>query len=168
MVRSRCCASVPERRSEFVASGNQVSWRRVFGAIVMVPGALLAMASAVLAATVIYHFVEWENAADALSTVGMVTGPLFAAGSMLILLGRWIYGDWRVRLPVRTWAGIVFKWAGLGCALVFAGLLLWRLFVAAAPEQTGAIIQYTVALVSGLALLQVGLWVRPARSGRVA
>jgi type IV secretory pathway TrbD component len=62
--------------------------RRVTGFLLMGAGGLVAAASAALAALLILGYLEWENAADALATVALLTAPPEAIGLALWAGGR--------------------------------------------------------------------------------
>lgn len=59
----------------------------MFGAVLIGLGALAAAGAAALAAFLTFAYLEWENAADGLFTIAMITGPVAAGGLMLVWLG---------------------------------------------------------------------------------
>jgi hypothetical protein len=87
--------------------------KRLAGGVLMGVGALAAFAGAGLAVFAA-NFLDPDNLTDGLSAIGMVAGPFLAGGSALLAAGRWLYGDWAVRAPLRN----------IGSRLALAGGLI--------------------------------------------
>lgn len=105
--------------------GFRVNWRRVSGSALMVIGGAGALAMLLLAAIVTANFVEWENSAEALSTIAIIVAPPAILGVCVLLLGRWVFGGWRNERPLRVWGvRMLGMSSALGAATLAAMLAL--------------------------------------------
>lgn len=142
-----------------------MNWRRAFGAAFMVLGGAAVMAMAALASVVVVNYVEWENAADALGTVAMVTLPPALGGAVLLAFGRLVYGEWLDRSPVLNASSAAIRLAGYVVAIGLGAMLL---FLAAtgitAADQIAALV-LGLGTAAGIGLILLGFRIKPG-SGR--
>lgn len=140
-------------------------WRRIFGAAFMMLGGAAIAAMAALAGLVIGHYVEWENAADALGTVAIVTLPPALAGALLLALGRLVYGEWTDRSPVLNASAAAIRIAGFVVAIGLGAMLLFLAATGIAADDQIAAAALGVGTTMGIVLIVVGFRIKPG-SGR--
>lgn len=154
-----------QERAGRIREWDRVNWRRIIGATLMILGGAAVVAMAVLASVVIGNYVEWENAADALGAVALVTVPPAAIGFVLMFIGRLVYGDWLERSPVVNASALAIQIAG---AVVSLGLGAMLVFLAAtgitADDQTTAA-ALGIGTTAGLAMIFLGFRIKSG-SGR--
>jgi hypothetical protein len=139
--------------------------RRLTGASLMILGGATVVAMAALASLVIANYVEWENGADALTTVATVTGMPAGAGLVLILIGRGIYGDWLERSPVANASSTAIRILGFLVTAIFGSMLLFLLATGITADDLTATAALGIGTTLGLALVFLGFRIKPG-SGR--
>jgi hypothetical protein len=143
-----------------------VGIRRTAGGFLMIIGCSAVTAMLLLAAIVIANYVEWDNAADALGTVAIVTLPPAAVGAVLMLLGRLVYGGWREWAPVRRVSAWLVHAVGVLLSAVLGAMFLFLIVTGAGPEDRPAVISLGVGTIVALALAFAGFWLRPRKQER--
>jgi hypothetical protein len=143
----------------------RVKWRRILGATLMIVGGAAVLAMATLASVVIANFVEWENAPDALGTVGLVTVPPALAGAVLMLIGRIVYGAWLERSPVLNASALALQIAGIVVALGLGAMLIFLAATGITADDQTAAAALGIGMTAGLALIFIGVRIRSG-SGR--
>jgi hypothetical protein len=142
-----------------------VKWRRLIGATLMILGAATVVAMAALASVVIANFVEWENSADAMSTVAVVTLPPTVGGALLMLVGRIVYGAWRKRSPVINASALAIQLAGGIVAVGLGAMLLFLIVTGITADDQTAAAALGIGTTAGLALIFIGFRIKSG-SGR--
>ena len=137
-------------------------WFRILGAVLMTLGAALAIAMITLAAIVIANFVEWSNATDALTTIGLITLPAALLGVLLIVLGRMVYGQWLDRAPLRRIAALVIQAVGALISLALGVMFLALIMAGVGPQDRSDATSLGLGMLAGLALLFLGVWLKPS------
>lgn len=132
----------------------------------MFVGGSMVVAMFVLAAIIIGNFVEWNNAVDALRTVAMITLPVAAMGAGLILVGRWTYGGWNRRAPLRRIAGQIVQMIGVLTAAALGLMLLLLIIAGVGPQDRSDVASLGLGVLAGLAIVLVGVLIRPRIGGR--
>lgn len=135
-------------------------WRRIPGGVLMTVGALVALVFLVLALVVSFTFVEWRSAFDGLTSVAMVCAPPVLVGSMLAMLGRWIYGGWRTDQPVRRTAAFALPYAGVIAAFGAIAMFVWALVDETGRGGAWLAGQFAISVVLSFALVAGGLALR--------
>ena len=138
-------------------------WFRFIGATMMTLGAALVIATITLAIIVIANFVEWNNAADVLTTIGWITLPAALFGALLIVFGRMIYGQWLDRAPLRRIAALAIQGIGALTALALGIMFLLLILAGVGPQDRSDAASVGVGMLAGLALLFLGVWLQPSR-----
>ncbi len=138
-----------------------MSLRRTGGSLLMIMGAAAIAAMAALAMIVIVNYVEWDNAADALGTVAMVTLPFAVGGAIVMLLGRLVYGGWREWAPVRRVSAWMIQITGGLLAFALGGMLVFLMVTGAGPEDSPAVISLGVCTIIALGAAFLGFLLRP-------
>ena len=141
-------------------------WFRILGAAMMTLGAALVIATFTLAAIVIANFAEWSNAADALTTIGMITLPAALLGVLLIVVGRMVYGQWLDRAPLRRIAALVIQSIGALITLALGVMFVVLIMAGVGPQDRSDAASIGLGMLAGLALLFFGVWLKPSGSGR--
>ncbi|MDP3738779.1 MAG: hypothetical protein Q8R02_15400 [Hyphomonadaceae bacterium] len=139
--------------------------RRIIGAAVMTIGGAIAIAMAILASVVIGNYVEWANAADALSTVATITIPPMIIGALMVLAGRVVYGEWEERSPIMNASALAIRVAGFLVAFTFGSMLAFLVATGITPDDQTAAAALGIGTTAGLAMIFVGFRIRTG-SGR--
>lgn len=142
-----------------------MKWRHLTGASLMILGGATVVAMAALASLVIANYVEWENGSDALSTVATVTGLPAGAGLVLILIGRWVYGDWLERSPVVNASGQAIRILGFVVTAIFGSMLLFLVATGITADDQTAAAALGIGTTLGLAVIFLGFRIKSG-SGR--
>jgi hypothetical protein len=132
----------------------------------MVLGAATAVASASLAAVVIANYVEWDNAADALTTVALVTAPPTLGGILALVFGRWVYGEWSERAPIMRITALYAQAAGALLAAAMAAMFLILLFAGIGPGDKRQAVACAIGMAAGFAIFFAGWMLKPGRRNR--
>ena len=143
-----------------------MKWRRLIGATLMILGGAAVVAMAVLAAVVIANFVEWENGADALSTVTTVTLPPALGGAALMLVGRIVYGAWIERSPVLNALALAIQIAGAVVALGLGAMLIFLAITGITADDQTAAAALGIGTAAGVALIFIGVGIKGGRGRR--
>jgi hypothetical protein len=146
-------------------AGMCMVWFRIMGAGLMTLGAALATATVVLAAILAGNFIEWTNAASALP-VALITVPAGLLGVGLIGLGRLVYGQWLDRAPLRRIAALIVQAVGALTTLGLGVLFLLLIMAGVGPQDRTDATNLGLGMLAGLALLFLGVWLRPRSSMR--
>ncbi len=141
-------------------------WRRIAGVGLMGLGGVAMVATTALIAIVVVNYVEWENAADALGTVALATGPAMLAGVIVLAGGRWVYGDWRAQAPIRKTSATGLRLAGVVMVAVFSVLFVMLILAGVGPENRGEATVIGLGVIAGLALLRAGMRMGKPRARR--
>jgi hypothetical protein len=131
----------------------------------MVLGGAMVIAMAAVAAVVIANFVEWENSADAISTVAIVTLPAAVGGAVLMLIGRIVYGAWLERSPVVNASALAIQIAGMIVALGLGAMLVFLAITGITADDQTAAAALGIGTAAGLTLIFIGVRIK-AGSGR--
>jgi hypothetical protein len=142
-----------------------MNWRRTIGAALMISGFAAIVGMAVMAMFVMSNYVEWENYQDALRTVAMLTAPPAGAGVLLMLIGRWVYGEWIDRAPIIGASSLAVRIAGFCVAIGLGMLLVFLMFTGASADDQAAMALLGLGATIGVALIFLGFRIKP-RSGR--
>lgn len=142
-----------------------MKWRRLIGAALMILGAATVVAMAVLTGVVIANFVEWDNGADAISTVAVVTLPPTLGGALLMLAGRVVYGAWRKRSPLLNASALAIQIAGGVVALGLGAMLMFLIVTGITADDQTAAAALGIGTTAGLALVFIGFRLKSG-SGR--
>jgi hypothetical protein len=118
-----------------------------------------------VAAVVIANFVEWENSADAISTVAIVTLPAAVGGAVLMLIGRIVYGAWLERSPVVNASALAIQIAGMIVALGLGAMLIFLAITGITADDQTAAAALGIGTAAGLTLIFIGVRIK-AGSGR--
>ena len=138
-------------------------WFRIIGATMMTLGAALVVATITLAIIIIANFVEWNNAADVLTTIGWITLPAALLGALLIVFGRMIYGQWLDGAPLRSIAALAIQGIGALTTLALGVIFLLLIMAGVGPQDRSDAASVGVGMLAGLALLFLGVWLQPSR-----
>jgi hypothetical protein len=142
-----------------------VNWRRTIGAVLMASGFAAIVGMAVMAAFVTSNYVEWENYQDALRTVAMLTAPPAGAGILLMLVGRWVSGEWLERAPIMGASSLAVRIAGFFVAIGLGALLLFLMITGVTADDQAAMALLGLGSTIGVALIFLGFRIKP-RSNR--
>ncbi|MBI1361800.1 MAG: hypothetical protein GC155_16110 [Alphaproteobacteria bacterium] len=115
----------------------------------------------VLSGIVISNFVEWNNAADALRTVSLITLPVEVLGAALVLIGRWTYGGWKRRAPLRWVSAQIFLTIGVLTVAALGVMLLLLIIAGVGPQDRSDAASLGLGVLAGLAIVLVGVLIRP-------
>ena len=77
-----------------------MAWRRVSGACLMITGAAAAAGMIVVAFAIMARYLKLPDAANTLGGASSLTMPVMLAGGVVLLVGRWVYGEWNDRAPI--------------------------------------------------------------------
>jgi hypothetical protein len=146
---------------------SDLNWRRALGAILMIIGGAIVAGMIALAWVVIANFVEWDNAADALGTVAMISLPPIALGALLVLLGRWTYGGWRTRAPVVHISSLAIRLAGLAVTLALGAMFLFLVVTGVGPDDREAATTLGLGAIAGIVMILAGFLLKPRRDETV-
>ncbi|MBI1340509.1 hypothetical protein GC169_09940 [bacterium] len=134
--------------------------RVIAGSLIMLIGGLIAAAACVIVLLLLGVYVEWANAADALTTVAMLAAPPVAAGGVIALAGRLVYGAWSSRAPLRKGVAIAVQIGGALIATAFA-ILLASIIVFGAPVEFRTLAaQSALMVLFGAGCVLAGRWLR--------
>jgi hypothetical protein len=136
-------------------------WRRLGGAFLMLIGGLAIVAMSAIASVATANYVEWENAADNLTTIAMIALPPMLAGMLVALLGRWVYGDWSGRAPLLHVSSWVVRLLGFAIAAGLGFMLVMLLIAGVGPGERDVVAALGLGLMGGVALAALGFWIRP-------
>lgn len=138
-------------------------WRRICGAAVMIVGASAAAAATTGCGVILAARLGWDMALDALPALAMVTAPPLAGGSLLLVLGRWIYGEWGDRAPIVRIASTLAQIAGVAIVVVMGGMFATLVFVGVSPADRQAAIGLAAGMAGGFLVTFVGWSLKPSR-----
>lgn len=142
-----------------------MSWRRISGAFLMITGAAVSTSVVVTAGVIVARYLQLDSAADALGNAASVAAPVMLVGTTLLLLGRWIYGDWNDRSPVVHAIAFFIRSAGTFVAAGLGAMLAFILLTGIKPEDTAAAVMLGVGTSAGIGLIFLGMRIRKG-SGR--
>jgi hypothetical protein len=131
----------------------------------MIVGFAAIVGMAATAVFIVSNYVEWENSQDALRTVAIVTAPPAVAGFLLIIMGRWIYGEWMERAPIMGASSLAVRAAGFFVAIGLGAMLIFLLATGITAEDQAAAALLGVGATIGVALIFLGMRIKP-RSNR--
>lgn len=131
----------------------------------MISGFAAIVGMAVTAIFVTSNYVAWENYDEALRTVAMLTAPPAGAGLVLLLIGRWVYGEWLDRAPIMGASSLAVRVAGFCVAIGLGVLLVFLMFTGATADDQAAMALLGLGLTIGIALIFLGFRIKP-RSNR--
>lgn len=131
----------------------------------MITGAAVATSVIVTAGVIVARYLQLDSAADALSNAASVAAPVMLLGAGLLLLGRWIYGDWNDRSPVVHAIAFSIRSAGTFVAAGLGAMLAFILLTGIKPEDTAAAVMLGVGTSAGIGLVFLGMRIRKG-SGR--
>jgi hypothetical protein len=154
-----------QRRVVKGAAGVSVVWFRILGATMMTVGAAMAIAMIVLAAILAGNFITWSSAASVL-TAAAITLPAALLGVVLIALGRLAYGQWLDRTPLRRIAALIVQAVGAMTTLGLGVMFLLLVVAGVGPQDRSDATSLGLGMLAGLALLFLGVWLRPPRQMR--
>ncbi len=140
--------------------------RRFIGTTLMFIGGAMIVAMFALAGIIIGNFVEWNNAVDALRTVALITLPAAALGGGLVLTGRWVYGEWRTRTPMRQLTAQIVQLVGVLTVAALGAMLLLLIFAGVGPQDRSDAASLGLGVLAGLAIVLVGVLIRPRNHRR--
>ncbi len=132
----------------------------------MIFGGAAITAMAALTGLVVANYVEWENAADALTTVAMVTLPPAIGGALLLALGRFVYGEWSDRSPVLNASAAAIRIAGFVVAIGLGAMLLFLAAAGINDDDQLAAAALAVGTTLGIALIVLGFRIRSGIGSR--
>lgn len=138
-------------------------WRRMCGATVMIIGASAAAAAAAGCGVILAVRPGWDRALDALPALAMVTTPPLAGGSLVLVLGRWIYGEWSDRAPIARVAAMLAQIAGVAIVVVMGGMFATLLFVGVSPGDRQTAIGLAAGMAGGFLVTFAGWSLKPSR-----
>lgn len=121
----------------------------------MMVGAMIAGAALFFAAFML-RYVEWDNAQDSLTTLGMVVGPPIAVGAALLLLGRFVHGGGRRASPILSGAGWALRVSGAVIAAAMTILLALLLIAGVNEGDEGATLRLAFGVAMGFAFFFLG------------
>jgi hypothetical protein len=127
----------------------------------MLVGGLAVLAMAVLASVVIATYLEWENAADALSTVAMVSSVPVVGGALVALFGRWVYGDWTGSAPLLRVSSWLVRVIGIVLTAALGVMLALLVFAGVGPEDGDVAVSLGIGIIGGLGLVLIGFLIAP-------
>ena len=142
-----------------------MNWRRIIGAALMTLGAAVVIAMAALLSVVIGNYVEWDNAADALSTVATVTILPMIGGAIVLLAGRLLYGEWQERAPIVNASALAIQVAGFLISVSLGSMLLFLVATGIKPDDQSTAAALGIGTTAGLAMIFVGFRIKSG-SGR--
>jgi hypothetical protein len=125
--------------------------------------AIVGMAG--MAIFIVTNYLEWENSQDALRTVAIVTAPPAVVGFLLIIMGRWIYGEWLERAPIMGASSLAVRACGFLVAIGLGAMLIFLLATGITAEDQAAAALLGVGATIGVALIFLGMRIKP-RSNR--
>ena len=131
----------------------------------MILGFAAIVGMAAMAILIVTNYLEWENSQDALRTVAIVTAPPALVGFLLILTGRWIYGEWLERAPIMGASSLAVRTAGFLVAIGLGAMLIFLLATGITAEDQAAAALLGVGATIGVALIFLGMRIKP-RSNR--
>lgn len=131
----------------------------------MTLGGAVVIAMAILASVVIGNYVEWENTADALSTVATITIPPMMVGALILLAGRLVYGEWEDRSPIMNASALAIRVAGFLVAITLGSMLAFLVATGMTPDDQSTAAVLGIGTTAGLAMIFVGFRIRTG-SGR--
>ncbi len=140
-------------------------WRRLFGTTLMTLGGATIAAMTALASLAVGNYVEWENAADALGTVALMTLPPALAGALLLAAGRLVYGEWTDRAPVLNATAAGIRLAGFVVAIGLGAILLLFALTGITSSDLIAALVLGLGTAAGIGLIILGFLIKPS-SGR--
>lgn len=127
----------------------------------MLTGAVAVMAA--IAWIVILISAKVHQHADLFSavvTVATAGGWPLAVGAAVMVVGRGIYGHWRMAAPVVNVTGEIAQTVGLSIAALLAGMLMFLLVTGSGHEDTPAIAALAIGAVIGVWVAHVGATLR--------
>jgi hypothetical protein len=131
----------------------------------MILGFAAIVGMAATAIFIVTNYLEWENSQDALRTVAIVTAPPAVAGFLLIILGRWIYGEWLERAPIMGASSLAVRACGFLVAIGLGAMLIFLLATGITAEDQAAAALLGLGATIGVALIFLGMRIKP-RSNR--
>lgn len=135
--------------------------RRRTGAGVMLAGA--AAMTAAIAWIVILVGGQLHADAPLLESIGAVMaagGWPLAASAVVMVIGRAVYGHWRMAAPVVNVTGEIARTVGLSIAAMLAAMLVFLLVTDFGQEDTPAIAALAIGTVIGVWVAQLGASLR--------
>ena len=136
-------------------------WRRLIGAIFMIIGAAMAVAMTTLAVILLFNFLEWQNTVTALRSMAMVIIPAIVARVIVLVIGRWAYGDFKESAPMTNASSVAVKAAGILIAAGLGAMLLFLLFAGIGPDDMTTAVALAVGAIVGGLLVFLGARIKP-------
>ncbi len=131
----------------------------------MITGAAAASGIIVAAGVIIARYLKLENAAGVLAGAASLAAPVMLASALVLVLGRWIYGDWSDRSPVIHAFAFLIRSAGMFVAAALGATLLFILLTGVKPEDATVALVLGAGTAAGIGLIALGMRIR-SRSGR--
>lgn len=101
--------------------------------------------------------------AEPLTSIIIVTtagGWPLAIGASIMIVGRAVYGHWRMAAPVVNVTGEIARTVGLSIAALLAAMLVFLLVTGSGHEDTPAIAALAIGTVIGVWVAQLGASLR--------
>lgn len=142
-----------------------MSWRRVSGVCLMVTGAAAAAGMIIVAFAILARYLKLPEAADTLGGASSLAMPVMLASGAVLLIGRWLYGDWSERAPILNAVAFGIRTAGTFVAMALGGILIIMLATGIEPEDATIAMVLGAGAAAGLGLIVLGMRIRRG-SGR--
>ena len=134
-----------------------MAWRRVSGACLMITGAAVAAGMIVVAFTIMARYLKLPDAANTLGGASSLAMPVMLAGGVVLLVGRWVYGEWNDRAPIVNAVAFGIRTAGTFVAMALGGILIIMLATGIQPEDATIAIMLGAGAMLGLGLVVLGM-----------
>lgn len=134
-----------------------MAWRRVSGACLMITGAAAAAGMIVVAFAIMARYLKLPDAANTLGGASSLAMPVMLAGGVVLLVGRWVYGEWNDRAPIVNAVAFGIRTAGTFVAMALGGILIIMLATGIQPEDATIAIMLGAGAMLGLGLVVLGM-----------
>jgi hypothetical protein len=131
----------------------------------MITGAAAAVSMVVSAGVIIARYLRLDRAVDVLGGAAAITVPVMAFGVALLLLGRWVYGDWNDRSPVVHAVAFGIRSAGTLVAASLGAMLIFLMATGLKAEDATIAVVLGAGTMVGIGLVILGMRIRSG-SGR--
>ncbi|MEP7210415.1 MAG: hypothetical protein ABI740_06230 [Alphaproteobacteria bacterium] len=138
-------------------------WFRILGATMMTLGSALAAAAITLASIILDNFIDWSRNEEA-RAFALITLPSFVLGVALVGGGRLADGGWLDRAPLRRVAALIVQIVGALITLGLGVMFLLLILAGVGPQDRSDATSFGLGMLAGLALLFLGVWLKPGRS----
>jgi hypothetical protein len=126
----------------------------------MITGAAAAAGMIIVAFAIVARYLKLPEAADTLGGASSLAMPVMLASGAVLLVGRWLYGEWSERAPILNAVAFGIRTAGTFVAMALGGILIIMLATGIEPEDATIAMVLGAGAAAGLCLIVLGMRIR--------